>query len=264
MDDLFVYRAGLSTLEEYLDFVRGHLDGFFSTPGRRFHSLEDSSYNAWIKLYRPDENLRNSSVSYYLKGGLVFMALHADLRAKGKGIDDLLAALWEDYKARPASGVTKEMVYGMVEKIGGAEVLGRFQTMVETTQDIDFSAVLGKLGLELVWQEGPPSWLGVEWDFFGDRAIVRTVLMDSPGAKSGLNAGDEIIALNGLRVLKDDVEKWGQVLRPEQPYELWLTRLGKLTRLELTLGKSPLAVKEIRVVDRQLAVQALGGPVQSA
>ncbi len=120
MDDLFVYRAGLATLEEYLDFVKGNLDTFLATPGRRFHSLEDSSYNAWIKLYRPDENLRNSSVSYYLKGGLVFMALHADLQAKGKGIDDLLALLWQDYQSRPAIGVTKEQVYGMVESLGGA------------------------------------------------------------------------------------------------------------------------------------------------
>jgi predicted metalloprotease with PDZ domain len=77
--------------------------------------------------------------------------------------------------------------------------------------------------------------------------------MDSPAAKAGLNAGDEILALNGLRVLKEDVEKWGQMLRADQPYELIVSRLGKLTKLDLVPEKGPRGIKELKIVDRSVA-----------
>ncbi len=258
MDDLFVYRAGLCTLEEYLEFVKGNLEAYYGTPGRRLHSLEDSSFNAWIKLYRPDENSKNSSISYYLKGGLVFMALHAKLREQGKGIDDLLGALWRSYLERPEKGLTKDEVYAMVESIGGKGAQDAFFTMVETTQEIDFDGVMRSFGLELRWQEPVGAWLGAEWEG-GDRVFAKTVLTDSPAAASGLNAGDEILALNGLRVLRDDVDKWGGLLRQGQDYEVLVSRLGQLVTLNLRPGRAPRALKDIAVLDRSKAESAFKG-----
>jgi predicted metalloprotease with PDZ domain len=158
MDDLFVYRANLSTLEEYLDIVKGNIETYLNTPGRMYHTLEQSSFNAWIKLYRPDENSKNSSVSYYLKGGLVFTVLHALLFEKGRSIDDVIHLLWQDYKSRPGTGVTREDVYRMVKEVGGDEVLQKFSTMVETTEDIDFDSAFKKMGCELKFFEGNGPW----------------------------------------------------------------------------------------------------------
>jgi len=36
--------------------------------------LSESSFDAWIKLYRPDANSGNSQISYYLKGNGVVVA----------------------------------------------------------------------------------------------------------------------------------------------------------------------------------------------
>lgn len=253
VDDLFVYRADLCTLEDYLDVVKSNLDHYFSTPGRRYHSLEQSSFNAWIKLYRPDENSKNSSISYYLKGGLVFTALHALLVEKGKSVDDLLLLLWQDFKSRPATGVTKEDVYRMVREIGGDAVLNEFSTMVETTQEIDFDSVFKKLGCELKWEEKQTPWLGIDWDWHGDRAVAKSVVIDSPAHRAGVNAGDEIVFLNGYRFLREDAEKTHHLLLNDQNYELIISRLGKLHRLEIMPTKGPKQLKEISVVDRVLA-----------
>lgn len=257
MDDLFVYRAGLSTLEEYLEAVKGNLETYFSTPGRLYHSLEQSSFNAWVKLYRPDENSKNSSVSYYLKGGLVFTVLHSLLLQKGKSIDDLLNLLWEDFKSRPETGVTRENVYQMVKKLGGEESLEAFSTMVETTQDIDFEKALRAMGLGLNWDMPKGPWLGVDWEFSGDRAMVKAVLLDSPAHKGGMNAGDEILFINGLRFMKEDTDKAGSYLMVDLPYEFIVSRLGKLTRLEVTPGVGPRTLKEITIVDRTQAENSL-------
>ena len=86
MDELFVYRMGLISIDEYLEMQKDNLNRYYATPGKKFHSLDDSSYNAWIKLYRPDENSHNSSISYYLKGGIVFFALNIMLAEKNKSI----------------------------------------------------------------------------------------------------------------------------------------------------------------------------------
>lgn len=256
MDDLFVYRANLSTLEEYLDVVKGNLDAFFSTPGRKFHSLEQSSFNAWVKLYRPDENSKNSSVSYYLKGGLVFNVLHALLVEKGSSVDELLRSLWEDYKKRPQTGVTKDDVYRMVKEIGGEDVLQKFSTMVETTEDINFEDAFRILGCELRWNEPTNPWLGVDYDFSGDRVFTKAVTLDSPSHKAGLNAGDEIIFLNGLRFEKADADKLATLVMIDQPYELIISRLGKLQRIEITPGRAPRQLKEIAIIDRTKAEKA--------
>jgi predicted metalloprotease with PDZ domain len=256
MDDLFVYRAGLSTLEEYLEVVKGNLETYLSTPGRRYHSLEQSSFNAWIKLYRPDENSKNSSVSYYLKGGLVFNVLHALLVEKGKSIDDLLRLLWDDYKNRPHMGVTKEDVYQMVKEVGGEDVLSAFSTMVETTEDINFEAAFKKLGCELRWNEGTNPWLGADFEYNGDRVFVKNVTIDSPAHRAGLNSSDEIIFLNGLRFEKGDADKLASLLMVDQPYELIVSRLNKVQRIAIIPEKQPRQLKEIAVVDRSLAEKA--------
>jgi len=253
MDDLFVYRAGLSTLEEYLEIVKGNFDTYFATPGRNYHTLEQSSFNAWVKLYRPDENSRNSSVSYYLKGGLVFTVLHSLLLEKGKSINDFLALLWSDYKARPEKGINKDAIYNMVRELGGEEIFNQFFTMVETTEDIDFESAMKRLGCEMVWHESNAPWLGVEWEPTGERAIVKGVTLDSPAHKAGLNAGDEVIFLNGLRFLREDADRVSAMMMVDQPYEFIVSRLSKLERVELTPSKVPRVLKEIAVRDRSLA-----------
>lgn len=255
-DDLFIYRAGLSTLEEYLEIVKGNLDTYLNTPGRRYHSLEQSSFNAWIKLYRPDENARNSSVSYYLKGGLVFNVLHAELIKKGRSLDELLLLLWDDYKTHSERGILREDVYRMVKSIGGDDILSKFSNMVETTQDIDFDTAFKLLGCELRWNESTTPWIGADFEYSGDRVLVKNIVLDSPAHKAGLNTNDEIIFLNGLRFLKEDAERFSSYLLMDKAYELIVSRLSKLERVELIPDKTPRQLKEIAVVDRKLAETA--------
>ncbi len=256
MDDLLVYRAGLCTLEEYLDAVKQNLEILNWTPGKKFHSLEMSSFNAWIKLYRPDENAKNSSVSYYLKGGLVFMALHSLLLEKGKSVDDLLILLWDRYKAKPEVGVTKEEVYEMVKNLGGDEILNTFSTMVETTQDIDFETCMKRMGCEMIFQESKVPFLGIDWEYAGDRALVKMVYLDSPAYKAGINPGDEVIFMNGLRFLREDVLDLISLMNLNTSYEFIVSRLGKVERFEVIPMGSPRVLKEITVKDKAIAENA--------
>jgi len=253
MDELFVYRSGLCSLEEYLEMQKTNLQRYFATPGRRFHTLEDSSFLAWIKLYRPDENSSNSTVSYYLKGGLVFFILNKMLVDEGSSIQDLLHKLWARYKSNPKVGVVAEEVYKMIEELAGTKVREKFEMMVVTTEEIELEATWREMGVELEFEKTSPVHLGARFKFEADRAIVESIELDGPAYKSGLNAGDELLALNGLRVLKSDVDQFTKSLYAGKTYELMVSRSGHLHTIELTVGEGVKVLKSLQVVDAKKA-----------
>jgi len=254
MDELFILRAELCTLEEYLVMQKQNLVRYYAIPGKKFHSLEDSSFNAWVKLYRPDENSNNSSISYYLKGGLVFSTLHFEFKKVGKDINDLLTALWSRYKANPAKGLVTAEVLEMIESIGNKAIRDQFELRISTTEDIDFESYYKELGMEFVWEENNKPYLGVDFKFSNNNASIGKVILDSPAYKCGLNAGDEIIAVNGQRFLKAEATDLSAIFSPEIRYLFTVARLGKLMEIEVTMSKTPRTLKEIKVLDEKLSL----------
>lgn len=257
MDELLVLRSGLCSLEEYLKMQTKNLQRYFSIPGKKFHSLEQASFNAWIKLYRPDENSLNSSISYYLKGGLVFSTLHFELKKVGKSINDLLAQLWQRYKQQPEVGVTTQEVLQMIEQISNSKVRERFELRISTTEDIDFESYYQEIGCEFVWEEQNTPYLGAELNFQGDRAFIKTVTLDGPAFQAGLNAQDEILAIDDVRILQEDIGQLEKILVPGKKYKVTISRLNRLMFLEFICGKQPKSLKSIDVIDAQKVKAAL-------
>ncbi len=58
-------RAGFYTPDRYLGAVSGSIAGTQRTPGRLVQAFAESSFDAWIKAYRSDENSVNTLFSYY-------------------------------------------------------------------------------------------------------------------------------------------------------------------------------------------------------
>lgn len=257
MDELFIYRAGLITLEEYLEMQRDNLNRYYAVPGRRFHSLDESSFNSWIKLYRPDENTNNSSVSYYLKGGIVFWALNLELSKQNKSINDLLGLLWKDYLENPERGVVAEDVYKMVETVGGADVRAKFESWTQTTDELDIETIAAHAGLKIEWDNSEAAHLGFSTKHEGDRVIIASVTLDGPAYQAGLNAGDELIAINGMRVLKDKFAEFAKFLRINETYTFTVARLSTLQNVGVTVGNKPASIKAIVAQDKAKAEKAL-------
>ncbi|MDZ7636927.1 MAG: hypothetical protein U5J83_01505 [Bryobacterales bacterium] len=55
-DDLAMVRTGLIDRKNYLARLSGSIGALQARPGRKMQSAAESSYDAWIKGYRPDEN----------------------------------------------------------------------------------------------------------------------------------------------------------------------------------------------------------------
>lgn len=256
MDQLFIFRTDFYSLQEYLDCIKTNINRYLSIPGRKFHSLEDSSFNAWIKLYRADENHNNSSISYYLKGGLVFFALNILMADKDKSVLDLVKILWQRYLDKPEVGVTEDEVFNLLNDLVGREITDKFIHMIKSTEDIDFEELLKIAGVEVEYEK-PTVELGFTPEFKGDRVIVKTVELDGPAYKSGLNAGDEILSVNGLRFLKSDYDKKDKIFLANKTYSLFVSRLGYVTDLNIVTGTSSKKIKSLKSIDETKSVDIL-------
>lgn len=264
MEDLVLLRGGLCSLGEYLERRTRDVNRLLATPGRRFQSLEESSFNAWTKLYRPDSSTNNAAVSYYLKGSLVFLLLQADLAEAGRDISDLLRLLWERHKADPATGLATDEVLDMAASLAGAGAADALGAMVSGTEELDLEARLGRAGLAFERAKGRGAASpGFKARFEGDRVFVSEVPLGTGAFRSGVNAGDEVLALAGLRFTRADMESFAQVHRPDRPVPMTVARQGRLLELDYTPTQAPPELEKIIVTDEALALRTLLGPTSA-
>jgi len=175
------------------------------------HALEDASYDAWIKLYRPDENSANSSVSYYRKGEVVCALLDIEIRARSGGratLDAVLAHLWEEYGV-PRRPVPEDAMQPLFERVAGVPLGDLFDAWIRSPLEIDYGRTLAHVGLALERSQRPeaaPCSLGVRVRADGGRSFASSVARDSGAWRAGIDAGDELLAVGGTRVEGTNLE----------------------------------------------------------
>ncbi len=84
-DDLALVRSGVIGIDDYLGLLGKTIANVLRGSGRLKQSVAESSFDAWTKYYRQDENAPNAIVSYYAKGALIALALDLQLRAGTDG-----------------------------------------------------------------------------------------------------------------------------------------------------------------------------------
>ncbi|MFQ5654177.1 MAG: M61 family metallopeptidase, partial [Planctomycetota bacterium] len=147
-DDLLLERAGLLTRKQYLKALSGQIEGLQTTPGRKVHALEMTSYDSWIKFYRGDENSPNSTISYYTKGAVVGFLLDAAIRratAGERSLDDVMRLAYERYSG--ARGYTPEEFRATAAEVAGIDLGEWFRHALEGTGELSYDEALAWYGL---------------------------------------------------------------------------------------------------------------------
>jgi predicted metalloprotease with PDZ domain len=260
--DLLLRRAGLISVNEYLDGLANTIAGYEQSPGRFEQSAESASFDAWIKQYRPDENSINSAMSYYTKGELLGLIFDIEIRAlsdNNKSLDDVMRLLLENH-GLPKPGFTDAELKAAFEKAAGVDLTDFWNRFVAGHDEIDFAAYFNKTGLKLTKGYRPgspyadgktdkPGSLGIRTRANGDRAVVANVVAGLPAYEGGVNAGDELIAIDGKKIdASNGVERQGQPgllsgplndLRAGQRVTLTVFRRDRLTSFDLTAATKP-------------------------
>ncbi len=253
--DRFALRTSLRiSAKSFFEKVLDDWARLMATPGRTRQSLEASSFDAWIKLYKPDESNLNTTVSYYLKGGLAMLVLDLEIRRRTDGarsLDDVLRAMWRRYGA--TGEPHPDNLQPLFEEATGLSLGEVFDRQIRGTDDPDLAEELRSLGLELrssvdpaqVTEGATAVWLGATVS--GTK--VTAVFDDGPAHAAGVSPGDELVALDGFRATSDtDLRSLVGARRPGDEVRIAVFRRHRLLDLPLVLAAAPPTRYEIAAI----------------
>ena len=254
-DDLCLVRSGCIDETSYLELLARQITRVMRTPGRFRQSVAESSFDAWTKLYKQDENAPNAIVSYYSKGALVALALDLTIRRSSKGersLDDLMRLLWRRH-GMTGTGVRPGDIEALAAEVHGGDLAPFFQRYVHGTEDPPLAELLGAVGVGMelrpassrrdeggvrkgdadVKQRGslPPS-IGVRWKKDGCGIRLASVIEDGPACRAGLSAGDLLVAIDGIRCSLDTIDEQLARLPAGEPVRIHAFRRDELLQCE--------------------------------
>ncbi|HVK95094.1 MAG TPA: M61 family metallopeptidase [Noviherbaspirillum sp.] len=250
-DDLILVRSGLIDEKQYLKLVAKTINGVLRGSGRTKQSVAESSFDAWTKYYRQDENAPNAIVSYYTKGSLVGLAFDLHIREQTKGrksLDDVMRCLWQrygrDFDMR-RQGVTEADVEALFDEVTGLKLKRFFDRYVRGTDDLPLAKLFGPFGVTMTdnRKDGKLS-LGIRTTRDGNDCKIANVYEAGAAHRAGMSAGDLLIAIDGLRVSANNLEAQLSRYRSGDVVTLHVFRRDELMSFAATLtqGDAPQVV----------------------
>ena len=238
-DDLLLRRAGLLDDAAYLRLLNKTINQVGQTPGRLVQSVAESSFDAWVKYYRQDENTPNATVSYYTKGALVALCLDLTLRAEGTtDLDEVMRSLFKRCKGGPMSEAD---LLDVLQLLAGRSLAPELAQWVHSTDTLPLQPLLERHGVAI---HADPSHmaqrLGLRVAEAGN-IVVKTVLRGGAAEKAGFCAGDEWLGVE----LPGEREGWRlQKLDDLALYAGSQLRMTALVSRDKRLLRLPLVVPE--------------------
>ncbi len=236
-DDLLLLRAGLIDEARYFGLLGKAVSGVLATPGRKAQSVAQSSFDAWVKYYRADENTPNATVSYYTKGSLVALALDLTLRGSSAGsLDAVMRLLWQRSSASLDKGaITEADILSAIQQVAGRSLAAEFQAWVHGTDDLPLAKLLKGVGVDVKPQTAT---MAQRWGLrVSESALtgsrVTHVLRGGVAEQAGVSTGDELLALDGWRLRRlDDATR---LVQPGKKAVLWVSRDQRVIELSVTV-----------------------------
>lgn len=257
-DDLCLVRAGLMEPDEYITMVEQMIEGQSNVVGWDAQSLEESSFDAWVKFNKSWPDSVNTTVSFYSKGALVSMLLDLELRARTENrvsLDTVMRAMYERFP-HDGPGFTTEEMLRTVNEVSGTAFDDFFRDYVAGTARPDFGSALGVVGLEGVSEpKSDEAFLGLNLVEREGRTVVASVLMNGPAYGAGLIADDEIVALDHRRLRAADLQGRVGGHQPGETLTFTVLRRDELRTVEVTLAGDPRLKWSVQRVDEPTDAQ---------
>jgi predicted metalloprotease with PDZ domain len=214
-DDRALLHSGLIDVKGYLELLSQMITRVLRSKGRFRQTVAESSYYAWTKFYKPDENSVNAVVSYYAKGALIALGLDLKIRANTRNrcsLDDVMFELWSGY-GKTDKGIEETDFEALACRIGGQDLKQFFDLAVRSTEDLPLREWLEAFGITMNLRASesssdkggkplskvPQAEMGITLKEEMGLVRVLTVGEGTPAQKAGVWAGDLIIACNGLK-----------------------------------------------------------------
>jgi len=239
-DILIPLRAGIYNRKTCLKNLSKDISKYLNTIGRTVQPLGESSYDAWIKLYRRNANSDNNQISYYLKGQFVSLLLDLLIRAKHqnkRSLDDVMSLMWQRF-GQSEVGFSETELRDTIAEVAAVKLDDFFSRYIETTEELPFDDYLAPFGLYLkTVTESDIPYLGIKLQSENNREVIQFVAAESPAALVGIDAKDELLAIDGIKI---DAKSLNERLKDYQAgdtIQIVLFHQDELQTLCVTLDK---------------------------
>ena len=240
IDDFMLQASGVIDKASYLKLLAEQINRYYQTPGRTHQSVAESSFDAWIKLYRNDENTGNAGISYYNKGALVALCLDLTLLTKSAGRYRLFDVVKEFYSQAKQKDNKR---IGISSADMGA-VIGQFMPLadweeferryVNGVEELPLETLLAENGIKIHTNTKETADKNIPWGMRCSETPlglkVNRVNRDSAAAKAGISAHDVIVAIDGI---KADTKQLATLSIATCPVQCHLFRRDELMVVEV-------------------------------
>ncbi len=229
-------RAGVITAKEFLDDLAKRIARNEKTPGREVQSVSEASENKWAST--GGDYAINHSANIYSEGFLTSLALDFQLLDDTEldhSYRDVHRLLYKNHKI-PA-GYTVSDVKAILSQLTGESYEQWWQTHVNSPLILDFQALLKQAGLMISYGEDSKLQAYAGMKISHNSLILSEVLRDGPAWNAGIVLGDEIVAINGLKVTAKGFKARLNDFQPGAEIKVSLFSDDRLKEVTLKLGE---------------------------
>lgn len=247
-DDLILLRSGVISPDSYLKLLKGQIDRYLQNPGRFIQTVSESSFDAWIKFYRQDENSNNAGTSYYNKGCLVALCLDLGLRLRGSSLDALMRRLYEN--TQNGIQVNERTIVELCNELTGDNWIEQVNHLINTTDELPLDQLFPEFGLSYTLKNEKTLPFGLKITEKPEGVLIQQANREGVGAKAGLSANDVIIAIDGLKASEKLLVKYAT---QHGTFTVYAFRRDEFIQFELQGGEVQLTTVELKVEDQAKA-----------
>lgn len=243
-DDLILLRSGVINQESYITLLKAQIDRYLQNPGRAIQSVSESSFDAWVKFYRQDENSNNAGTSYYNKGCLVALCLDLGLRLRGSSLDALMRRLYEN--AQKGVQVHERTIFELCKELTGDDWSEQINHLINTTDELPLDQLFPEFGMAYSLRNEKSLPFGLKLADKPEGVLVQSARRDGVAVLAGLSANDVIIAIDGLKATTKLVESYA---KQQGTFTVYAFRRDELMTFEVQAAGSELTEVELKVED---------------
>ena len=247
-DDLILLRSGVINQESYVTLLKAQIERYLQNPGRTVQTVAESSFDAWVKFYRPDENTNNAGTSYYNKGCLVALCLDLGLRLRGSSLDALMRKLYEN--AQQGIQVSERTIFDLCRELTGQDWAEQINHLINTTDELPLDQLLPEFGFSFELKNEQALPFGLKVVDKPEGVLIQSARRDGAAAQVGLSANDVILAIDGLKASEKLLAKY---VKQAGTYSVYAFRRDELMQFELQAAETSLTTVELKVEDQAKA-----------
>ncbi|OTG66588.1 M61 family metallopeptidase [Acinetobacter silvestris] len=247
-DDLILHRSGVISQDSYLKLIKAQIDRYLQNPGREIQTVAESSFDAWVKFYRQDENSNNAGTSYYNKGCLVALSLDLGLRLRGSSLDALMRRLYEN--SQKGIQVNERTIFDLCKELTGQDWSEQIHHLINTTDELPLDQLLPEFGLRYTLKNEKALPFGLKVADKAEGVVIQQARRNGVGAKAGLSANDVIVAIDGLKATEKLLAKYA---KQEGNYIVYAFRRDEFMQFEVQGSEIHLTTVELTIEDQAKA-----------